>query len=172
MQVAQTSPFMLPWQGPGELLGTAVDGRTTGYGTRAIRYAEGNEMGRTVVETNVARAEDALRQLVLAQDVAGLQPWLSPALFFSDAAGQWLGGHPCLGEWSARRLQLTALEQGAVEMLVCGQLVLVSSDVRLGYAGEQGNQVCAMRLLRVWASCSSPAGVHLLSIGVLPWRGG
>ncbi len=86
-------------------------------------------MGRTGVETNIAQAEKVLRQLLLAQDVEGLQPWLSPALFFSDAAGQWLGGHPCLGEWLARRLRLTALEQGPVEMLVCGQLVLVSSDV-------------------------------------------
>lgn len=129
-------------------------------------------MGRTGVESSIAQAENVLRELLLAQDVEGLQPWLSPALFFSDAAGQWLGGHPCLGEWSARRLQLTALEQGAVEMLVCGQLVLVSSDVRLEYAGEQGGQVCAMRLLRVWASCSTPAGVHLLSVGVLPSRGG
>lgn len=128
-------------------------------------------MSEALLESNIARAEAELQRLLLAQDVAAVQAWLSPSLFFTDQVGQWLGVHPCMAAWSAQRLAITALDQGAVEYLLCGQLALVSSDVRLGCAGADGEQVHALRLLRVWASCSSPAGVHLLSVGVLPARG-
>ena len=135
------------------------------------RLRGGDEAKTAALETRVMQAEQALRQLLLANDVDALRAWLSPALFFSDAAGQWLGTHPCLATWSARQQRLTQLEQTAVEYLPCGQLALVSSDVRLVCVGGEDEQVHALRLLRVWASCSSPAGVHLLSVGVLPARG-
>jgi hypothetical protein len=128
-------------------------------------------MSATVLEHTIATAEAQVLQLLLAQDVDALQAWLSPSLFFSDGAGQWLGAHPCLTAWSTGQLRITALEQGAVEPLVCGQLTLVSSDVRLRYADAGGEHARALRLLRVWASASNAAGVHLLSIGLLPPRG-
>lgn len=129
-------------------------------------------MNMPMLESSIVRAEAQLQQVLLAQDVDALHAWLSPSLFFSDAAGQWLRAHPCLGAWSARELRVTALGQGAVEYLLCGQLALVSSDVRLGYADAAGEHACELRLLRVWASCSGPAGVHLLSVGLLPARPG
>lgn len=129
-------------------------------------------MSVPMLESNIVRAEAQVQQLLLAQDVDGLQGWLSPSLFFSDAQGQWLRAHPCLAAWSARQLRITTLGQGTVEHLLCGQLALVSSDVRLGYADHAGERRCELRLLRVWASCSSAAGVHLLSVGLLPTRGG
>lgn len=128
-------------------------------------------MSMTVLEHTIATAEAQVLQLLLAQDADALQAWLSPSLFFSDGAGQWLGAHPYLTAWSTGQLRITALEQGAVEPLVCGQLTLVSSDVRLRYADAGGEHARALRLLRVWASASNAAGVHLLSIGLLPPRG-
>lgn len=128
-------------------------------------------MGQLMLESNIVRAEAQVQQVLLAQDVDALQAWLSPSLFFSDAQGQWLRAHPCLAAWSARQVQVTALDQGAVDYLLCGQLALVSSDVRLDYVDHAGERSCKLRLLRVWAGCSSAAGVHLLSIGLLPARG-
>ncbi|WP_457319145.1 nuclear transport factor 2 family protein [Stenotrophomonas sp. P5_B8] len=127
-------------------------------------------MSTTVIDTTIATAEAQVLQLLLAHDVDALQAWLSPSLFFSDGAGQWLGAHPCLTGWSTGQLRITALEQAAVESLVCGQLTLVSSDVRLRYADAAGEHARALRLLRVWASASNAAGVHLLSIALLPPR--
>jgi len=43
--------------------------------------------------------------------------------------------------------------------------------VRLRYADAAGEHARALRLLRGWASASNAAGVHLLSIGLLPPRG-
>lgn len=128
-------------------------------------------MRQPMLESNIVRAEAQVQQVLLAQDVDALQAWLSPSLFFSDAQGQWLRAHPSLAAWSARQLRVVALDQGAVEYLLCGQLALVSSDVRLGYADHAGEHCRTLRLLRVWAGCSSAAGVHLLSIGLLPARG-
>lgn len=75
-------------------------------------------MSATVLEHTIATAEVQVLQLLLAQDADALQAWLSPSLFFSDGAGQWLGAHPCLTAWSTGQLRITALEQGAVEPLV------------------------------------------------------
>lgn len=125
-----------------------------------------------MLESTIAQAEAQVRQVLLAHDVDALQAWLSPSLFFSDADAQWLRAHPCLAAWSARQLRVTTLGQGAMEYLACGQLALVSSDVRLGYADAAGEHACTLRLLRVWASCSGPAGVHLLSVGLVPARTG
>ncbi|MCF7749778.1 nuclear transport factor 2 family protein [Bacillus subtilis subsp. subtilis] len=128
-------------------------------------------MPLSMLESKIVRAEAQVQQLLLAHDVDALQAWLSPSLFFTDAEAQWLRAHPCLAAWSARQVRVTALDQGAVEYLICGQLALVASDVRLGHANAAGEGACELRLLRVWASCSTAAGVHLLSVGLLPARG-
>ncbi|MGA6181779.1 nuclear transport factor 2 family protein [Stenotrophomonas sp. NPDC077421] len=122
------------------------------------------------IEQRTARAEAGLRQALLAQDVEAARQWLSPSLFFTDAAGHWQGAHPCLEAWAARRLRVVAIEQSAIEYLACGQLLLAASDVSLTCIADGGEQLRRLRLLRVWARCSSPAGVHLLSVGMLPAR--
>ncbi|WP_411850861.1 hypothetical protein ACLB90_18730 [Stenotrophomonas sp. LGBM10] len=123
------------------------------------------------MEQRTALAEAGLHGMLLAQDVEATRQWLSPALFFTDASGHWQGAHPCLLAWAARRLHVVAIEQGAIEYLACGQLLLAASDVCLVYTAHGCEQVRHLRLLRVWARCSSPAGVHLLSVGILPARG-
>lgn len=124
------------------------------------------------IEQRTALAEAGLHQVLLARDVDAAQQWLSPALFFTDASGHWQGAPPCLQAWIARRLHVVAIEQGPIEYLACGQLLLAASDVCLAYVSDGGEQVRRLRLLRLWARCSSPAGVHLLSVGMLPLRGG
>jgi hypothetical protein len=129
-------------------------------------------MSPEAMERRTALAEAGLQDMLLARDVDTAQQWLSPALFFTDASGQWQGATPCLQAWIARRLHVVAIEQGPIEYLACGQLLLAASDVGLAYVSDGGEQVRRLRLLRVWARCSSPAGVHLLSVGMLPLRGG
>lgn len=140
---------------------------------RTVAPPQGEGWMSAILEpAQIEAAEQALLTALQAHDVDALSGWLSPALFFTDPGGQWLGAHPCVSAWSSRQLRISTIDEGERERLLCGQLALVSSDVRLGYATEGAEHQRQLRLLRVWASCSSPAGLHLLSVGVLPARGG
>jgi len=116
------------------------------------------------VEAAEARLWDALIQWQPQQ----LHALLSPALFLTGHDGQRQDASPWLAGWNARRIRIVAIERRQTEQLACGAMVLVTGELCLHLDGEHGRQLHSMRLLRVWARCTGAAGVHLLSLCMLP----
>lgn len=99
----------------------------------------------------VLACEDALREAMLANDVAVLDRLLDDALVFAALDGSVVGKQADLDAHRARRLRLTRLEPSDRHVVHCGPATVVVS-VRMDMTGTYDGLPAsgAYRYTRVW----------------------
>ena len=103
------------------------------------------------VETQIAEAEERLRQAMLGSDVAALDELLGPELVFTNHLGQVLGKADDLDAHRSGIVKIDELELSDQRVIGQGNVAVVSVQVRLSgsYAGARAEGL--FRFTRVWA---------------------
>lgn len=98
----------------------------------------------------ILACEDALRDAMMANDVAALDRLLDDALVFAGPDGAVLGKPDDLDAHRARRLRLTRLDPSDRHVVRCGATAVVSVRMEIDGTFDGAPVGGALRYTRVW----------------------